>query len=208
MKEIIEKWHNDKKYRAKIKLLLYGIFIILVTIYAVTLNNSSSRENLNKEENSEHQANTTIIIPEKYHYNIEINNNDKLYHYSGDKMLDQTTIIKEVDNVISEYIVQNDEYYVKDNDLYVKTNKEVVYDVVNYNYINLETINSYLTKAERNSNQYTIYLRDVILGNDTNEYFIVLINGNKINIDYTPLMKQFDSEITKYEVNIEIEEIE
>ena len=77
------------------------------------------------------------------------------------------------------------------------------------NYINLESINSYLEKAKSsNNNQYLVYLKDIILGNDSEEYFTILINDDKINIDYTPLIKQFNHDIKKYKVNIQINEIE
>ena len=37
MDKFLENWRNDKKYRAKIKLLLYGLFLIFVTIYAIII---------------------------------------------------------------------------------------------------------------------------------------------------------------------------
>ena len=46
MKDFLEKWHNDKKFKVKIKLLLYTIFIVIVTIYAASLNASSSSSNI------------------------------------------------------------------------------------------------------------------------------------------------------------------
>ena len=53
-----------------------------------------------------------------------------------------------------------------------------------------------------------LYLKDIILGQDTNEYFTISVDENKISIDYTPLMKQFNPDIKKYKVNIQINEIE
>ena len=46
MDKFIEKWQSDKKYRAKIKLLLYVIFIIIITIYAVYLNKNQPINNI------------------------------------------------------------------------------------------------------------------------------------------------------------------
>ena len=37
MDKYIEKWKEDKKFRAKIKLLLYGIFLVIVIIYITSL---------------------------------------------------------------------------------------------------------------------------------------------------------------------------
>ena len=92
--------------------------------------------------------------------------------------------------------------------MYVKTTKDEVYDIVNYNYINLESINTYLNKATNNNDQYLVYLKDIILGNNSEEYFVILVNNNKINIDYTPLMQEFNENIFKYTVDIEILEKE
>lgn len=210
MDKYIEKWKEDKKFRAKIKLLLYGIFLVIVIIYVTSLKTEPIPVDEVDDLNSEiTEKNKVITIPEKYNYLIKIEIDDKNYTYSGEKNLEQENIVKTSDDISSNYIFKNNEYYVKDGELYIKTTKEEVYDVVNYNYINLETINNYLSKAENNnSNQYLVYLKDIILGQDTNEYFTISVDENKISIDYTPLMKQFNPDIKKYKVNIQINEIE
>ena len=45
MNEFLEKWKNDKKYRTKIKLLAYIAFFVIVSIYALSLNNSRLESN-------------------------------------------------------------------------------------------------------------------------------------------------------------------
>ena len=210
MDKYIEKWKEDKKFRAKIKLLLYGIFLVIVIIYVTSLKNEPIPiDDVNDLNNEIREENKVITIPEKYNYLIKIEIDDKNYTYSGEKNLEQENIVKTSDDIRSNYIFKNNEYYVKDGELYIKTTKEEVYDAVNYNYINLETINNYLSKAvNNNSNQYLVYLKDIILGQDTNEYFTISVDENKISIDYTPLMKQFNPDIKKYKVNIQINEIE
>ena len=210
MDKYIEKWKEDKKFRAKIKLLLYGIFLVIVIIYVTSLKTEPIPVDEVDDLNSEiKEENKVITIPEKYNYLIKIEIDDKNYTYSGEKNLEQENIVKTSGDISNNYIFKNNEYYVKDGELYIKTTKEEVYDVVNYNYINLETINNYLSKAENNnSNQYLVYLKDIILGQDTNEYFTISVDENKISIDYTPLMKQFNPDIKKYKVNIQINEIE
>ena len=113
------------------------------------------------------------------------------------------TITKEVNHTIKNYLYKNNEYYLEDNDLYIKTTRDEVYDIVNYNYLNLANINTYLEKAEKHNNQFLIYLKDIILDNNSDNYFVIIINNNHINIDYTPLMKEF-SNIQKYLVDIKI----
>ena len=72
----------------------------------------------------------------------------------------------------------------------------------------LETINEYLKKSTKENNQYIIYLKDMILDSSSNEYISIILDENKINVDYTSLMKKFDNEFEKYEIEILIEEIE
>ena len=212
MDKFIEKWRSDKKCRAKMKLLLYGIFIFCVSIYAISLNKNvqlNDNDNHHLLDNEVHNRNESIItIPKKYNYIINITIDDNNYKYYGTVFPNKTTITKELNNISINYVYENNEYYIEDNNLYIKTTKDEIYDIIKYNYINLETIDEYLSKATKSNNQYLVYLKDIILGNDSDEYLVILINDNTINIDYTPLMKQFNNDIKSYQVSIQIEEIE
>lgn len=209
--DFLKKWHNDKKYQAKIKLLLYGIFILLATIYALSLNNNIQNENDNKDVEKDNLITDTknidiINIPDEYHYIINVVINDKTIEYSGNKTNNNITIMKKIDNNITNYIYKNNDYYIENEGIYLKTTKEEVYDIVNINYINLNTINEYLKTSHKNNNQYIVYLKDIILENESDDYFIILVNDNEINIDYTPLEKIINNNIEKYKVHIKIEE--
>ena len=108
---------------------------------------------------------------------------------------------------MTKYIYKDNTYYIQDeNNNYIITNKDEVYDIINYNYINFDTINEYLRKAEKNNNQYLVYLKDIVLGNNSENYFVIDINEKNMYIDYTALMKEFNSSIKKYKVSIEIKE--
>lgn len=207
-KNFFDKYRNDLKYRAKIKLILYGIFIIIITIYATTLNsNIVIPDNETISNNIDDNNNTNFInISNINEYSVTVNIDDKIINYSYDLLIDKTVITKTIDNVSTNYIYQNNEYYVEDFNLYLKTTKEEVYDIVNYNYLNLDNISSYMSKAINENNQYIIYIKDIVLNQDTNDYFVILVNDNEINIDYTPLVKLFNNNIKKYKVNIKIEE--
>lgn len=211
MNDFYTKWKNDKKYRTKIKLLAYTIFVLIVSAYALSINKNTSLTNNDYNNTSTNDYNTSInesnsfSLPEIYSYNIDININDKYYNYYGNKTLKEKTIIKQIDEEITNYRYLNNEYYILIDNNYIKTTKDEVYDIVNYNYINIDNINAYLTKAKKNANEYTVYLKDVILGYDSTDYFTITINNNFITIDYTNLMKQFDRNIEKYLINIKIE---
>lgn len=217
MDDFLEKWKKDTKYRTKVKLLVSTLFVIFVSVYALTLPPAENTLDDLSDENKQLEDNTSINtdsnksiikVPNNYTYKINITIDESNYKYYGEKNINQTTITKETTDTIKNYIYENNEYYVKDNDLYVKTTKDEVYDIVNYNYINLESINTYLNKATNNNDQYLVYLKDIILGNNSEEYFVILVNNNKINIDYTPLMQEFNENIFKYTVDIEILEKE
>jgi len=217
MNKFLEKWKSDKKYQTKIKLLLYTVFVIIVSVYAISINNSNenllpNEENtneVNKEQNETNLDEEDIIkIIENYNYEITITINDDKYKYSGTKNKAEKTIIKEYDDTIINYIYKNNNYYQYIDDNYIITTKDEVYDITSYNYLNLENINQYLKKAIKQNNQYLVYIKDIILGDESEDYFVILVNDDKINIDYTPLMKKFNNQIEKYKVNIKIEEIE
>ena len=213
MKDFLEKWKSDKRYRAKIKLLAYTIFIIIIFIYALTLDTSPRNyEDISDINNNSINKTADIIkIPEQYEYIIKIKIDDKEYKYSGIQTTEKRTIKKEIDDKVTNYIYQNNQYYLEDSiniDNYVTTAKEEVYDIVNYNYINLTTINEYLKKATKDNNQYLVYLKDIILGNESDRYFVIDINDKNIFVDYTVLMKEFNNNIKTYTVNYEIKEKE
>ena len=69
-----------------------------------------------------------------------------------------------------------------------------------------DTVEMLLEKAEKNNQEYLVYLKDVILNNDSEEYFVVLINDKQISIDYSPLLKKVNSDDRNYQVQIITEE--
>lgn len=206
MENFMQKWQEDNRFRAKIKLLLYGLFIILVTMYAISL--KESKKDNNPETVFPVESNYQISIPDNYSYFINITIDGKEYIYSGEKHSTEKTINKTIDNVTTNYLLRDNDYYMQDNNLYVKITKEEVYDIINYNYIDLNNINNYLKQAIKDDNQYKVYLQDVILDTETKEYFVISINDGTINIDYTPLMKRNNPDIESYNVSIQINEIE
>ena len=208
MNEFYEKWKNDKKYRTKVKLIAYTAFVVIVSIYEISINNNSQYDtntipNNNTIDNSEFTTDK-IIIPDNYSYQITINIDNETYIYSGQKTLNEEKIQKEINGIFTDYRYYNNEYYILNGDIYELTTKEMVYDIVNYNYINLENINKYLSKAKKVTNEYFIYLKDIILGNEGEDYFIIKLNNDEINIDYTKLIKEFNPNINRYTVDIKI----
>lgn len=221
MKDIIEKYKKDTRYRTKVRLILYTLFVVIVSIYALALNNNSTNKtslenainNANKldtnlDENLTSSKETIINIPTEYDYNIKVVIDDEEITYNGTKTPQKETIIKKINDIEETYIFEENKYYQENSNTYILTTKERVYDIVDYMYINLDNINTYLTTAIKENNQYLVYLKDIIKGDESDTYFVITLNDNKINIDYTPLMKKFNLKLTKYYVNIELIEKE
>lgn len=219
MNDFMEKWRNDPRFKAKIKLLLYTLFVVFAVIFALsnTTDMSSTideQNNITNNNTSESKKNDIIEIPTEYNYIINININGDNHQYTGIKNIEQESITKKSNEVNKKYIYKNDDYYKEETGNYIVTTKEEVYDIVNYNYLQLETINQYLTKSTKKDDQYIVYLKDIILGNDSNDYITISVNEDDINnkkkikVDYTSLMKLFDNKIENYLIEFEIEETE
>ena len=211
MDDFFEKWKKDKKYRTKVKLLAYTTFVVIISIYALSINGKTPPSDIS-DDNYQSSSKTDIIntdsinIPTNYKYTITVNINDEIYTYKGEKTTKEEIIEKENSGIATNYRYFDNEYYVLTDDLYTLTTKSEVYDNVNYNYINLTNINKYLEKAQKNNNEYHVYLNNVILNSNSDDYFIIKLEGDSIDIDYTSLVRITNPNIYKYQVNITIEE--
>ncbi len=206
MDGFIKKWHENKKFRAQIKLLGYFLFIIMVSLFARTLNTNTPI--IPEEDKKENKSTTDVIfIPEKYNLEMTVLYNDETYKFTQNKTTLQESITKETPQGITYYLYKDNQYYQNKSGTYLVTTKEDVYSPIEKNYLDLENINLYLSKATIENHQYLIPIKEIILGNDTDEYFIITINNNKIDIDYTPLAKKFSSDIDKLNVKINLTEI-
>lgn len=219
MQEFMQKWNSDPRFKTKVQLSLYTLFVIFVAIFALsgnrTVNENNTQNQTQEENNSINKTNDdnnnkdnnieTIEIPTEYNYKINITINETNYKYTGEKNTIRQTLTKTVDNIDTNYIYENNSYYKEvDTENYILTTKEDVYDVVEYSYIDLNTINQYLSKSIKVENINQVYLKDIILGNDSEDYITIIKENNKIKIDYTELAKYFDKNITKYLIEIEI----
>lgn len=207
MDEFIKKWHENKKFRAQIKLLGYLLFIIIVSLFARSINNKTP---ITKEEEQKENVSTTdyFSIPEKYELEMTVLYNDETYKFTQNKTTTQESITKETPQEITYYLYKDNQYYQNKAGTYLVTTKEDVYSPIEKYYLDLENINLYLSKSTVENHQYLVLIKDIILGYDTDEYFIITINKNKIDIDYTPLAKKLSSNIDKLNVKIIITEID
>lgn len=198
-----EKW-NDKRERAKIELILYTIFFIGVIIF-VRVGNNISNNNINTSDNL-----FISQINDNYSYDIKININDNNYEYIGKVLGYNSTIEKKNSNTDEYFYKKNDKYYKLDQDNgYVLSNKNDIYDVINYDYMDINNIKEYIKTSNNDNGIYKVKISDIILNSSSSDYITIKIDNinNTIEIDYTNLLKINDSNITKAIVNITYSDI-
>lgn len=207
MNEFVEKWRTDSKFKAKVQLGFYAVFILIALIFALMSRNTISNSNNNLLIDYEEEI-TNIKIPEKYEYSIKINLNNIEYTYEGNKTEEKETIIKIINKERTNYIKKENKYYKNSIMINNIVKKEDVYDIIDYSYLNLNTINKYLSVSKKETDQRIVYLNDIILGYDSEEYIIIELETNKIKIDYTSLLQIFDNTIESCNVEYIIKETE
>ena len=198
-----EKW-NDKRERAKIELILYAIFFIGVIIF-VRVGNNISNNNINTSDNL-----FISQINDNYSYDIKVNINDNNYEYIG-KVLGYNSTIEKKDSNTDEYFYKkNDKYYKLDQDNgYVLSNKNDIYDVINYDYMDINNIKEYIKTSNNDNDIYKVKISDIILNSSSSDYITIKLDNinNTIEIDYTNLLRINDNNITKAIVTITYSDI-
>ncbi len=194
-----EKW-NDKRERAKIELLLYVIFFISVIIFVRVGNNISNNNNINDLDNL-----FIYQIEDNYCYDTKVNINDNNYEYIG-KVLGYNSTIEKKDSNTDEYFYKkNDKYYKLDQDNgYILSNKNDIYDIINYDYMDINNIKEYIKTSNNDNGIYKVKISDIILNSSSSDYITIKLDNinNTIEIDYTNLLRINDNNITKAIVTI------
>jgi len=210
-----EKW-QDKKYQAKVKLSGYGIFVLIVVLMLSVGGGNVPEDNYNnlednpsnnvpEEENKKIEFNKPDVNNYTYETTISTKKDDiiKEYYYHG-KVLDAyEEVVKEVEKNFNTYRIKDNKYYLYNNDKYVLTTEKEVYDILDYNYLNIDNINNYLSLSKVVDNKYQVYLKDIILDNVSEDYITITVEESSLNIDYTKLINTLENEeYNSYVVNI------
>lgn len=206
------KW-KDKKYQAKVKLSIYGVFILIVIILGNIGNNGSLDNSNTKDIDNNISDNSSIndskdifLLPKNkdYKYNIDIKLDDKEIKYNGEVNDVVEVITKDIDNVKYSYKYIDKKYYVSKNNNYVLTSRDNIYDIVDYSYIDNDVINSYLKEGKLVGNKSVVYIKDIVLDYKGNDYITYTLNDKKIEIDYTKLYNILnDNKIDSLVIKIE-----
>jgi hypothetical protein len=217
-----KKMKEDKKYNAKVQLIGYGVFILIIVVFLnvgsmVGGNSTGVLENDIIEE-----VNIIDEIDNNYEYNINISlsKGEELvnnYRYYGKRYNGNKEINKEVGEVVSSYYKVNNYYYVMNGEELSFVDLNVIYDLVDSKYVELDDVMGMIDKASldhvvddslgNNESVYNLYVKDMVISvkNDDVISFNVEEVDDKllIDVDYTNLIKVFDESVTSFKVSYE-----
>lgn len=195
--ELKNKW-GDPKEKAKIQLILFLIFIVFAVIFTRLTTNYNKSNYVNQDGNIINNFNTELdMIDNNYNYNINIDiatsNSSKSIVYGGIRYNDKMIISKKSSDVIENYYLEDDNYYIYTNEGYILSNIDEVYDIIDYNYLNIKNIKEYMKKGIKDGNIYLIKVNNINLDSTSKEYITVEVNsiddGVELIIDYSNLLK-------------------
>lgn len=229
------KFKNDKQYNAKIQLMGYGIFI-LVIILGVNISsignkgnkvpsNSVIKQNTSKDsasvlENSANNYQYDIVMDVKY---LNVNDEEVAgkITYSGKKYKDVMEITKLVDGESSLYYKKDSRYYSKTLEELDYVKEEVIYDIVSADYVEADNILNLINKASldhvtdyssgKKEYVYHLKIKDLVVSyqmEDVIEFSITEENKvMKISVDYSNLLKVIDKNIISCVVETSISRV-
>ena len=201
----IKEMRKDKVGRAKLELMAYGIFFLILILFIRITSFIGGSSNIN---NSVISSSIIDKIDNNYSYTIDINIDDNNYTYTGKVLESNESLTKKVNDTEEYYYVMNSKYYILDNNgNYILTNKEDIYNIIDYNYLDIKNIKEYLKLGTKNNNTYTIKVSDIILNNNSNDTITITEEDNKLIIDYTNILKIDNNSINKALVTITYDNI-
>lgn len=204
--EKIKEMRKDKKGRAKLELMAYGIFFLILILFIRISSFTISSSSINNTITS-----NSIIdrINNNYSYNIDINIDNSIYNYKGKVLGTNESLTKKINDIEEYYYVMNGKYYILDNNgNYILTNKADIYNIIDYNYLDINNIKEYLTLGTKNNNTYTIKVSDIILNNNSTDTITITIEDNKLIIDYTNILKIDKEDVNKAIVTITYDNVD
>ncbi len=190
---------KDKRERAKLELLFYGIFFLAIIVFTRILSGYNDVPKVNDTKSFINE------ITDNYEYNIDININNNKYKYYGKRLGNNMSINKVIDNKYDYFYKMGNKYYILDtNGNYILTSVEDIYNYIDYRYLDISNIKEYIKLGTKDNNNYNIKVSDLILNsNNTNNITISIDESNNtITLDYTELFKIDNNNLNKEIVTI------
>lgn len=190
---------KDKRERAKLELLFYGIFFLAIIVFTRILSGYNDVPKVNDTKSFINE------ITDNYEYNIDINIDNNKYKYYGKRLGNNMSINKVIDNKYDYFYKMGNKYYILDNNgNYILTSVEDIYNYIDYRYLDISNIKEYIKLGTKDNNNYNIKVSDLILNsNNTNNITISIDElNNTITLDYTELFKIDNNNLNKEIVTI------
>ena len=198
----IKEMRKDKKGRAKLELIFYAVFAIVLVLF---IRLGSYGKSYNEPINTTEEKSFIYSLEDNYEYNIDIKYNNESYDYKGRVLGNNASLKKISDNNEEYYYVMNNKYYeLDDNGNYILTSKDDIYNNIDYKYLNINDIKNFIEYSTKEDNTYKIKLSDIILNNNSEEYITININEESkvLTIDYTNLFRLDNENINSVIVTI------
>lgn len=169
-----EKYKNDSKYKAKVQLIGYGLFILFLIVYlniasmgakntklsnTTTKNNDNipTKENNNIETKTDKELGQWLKdIGTNYEYDVVVSSKSKndneeeantQTHYWGKTYQNKMIINKEANGSTTYFLKEDNNYYLNELDNYTLSKKEVVYSEIDEDIIEFDMLNLLLKNA-------------------------------------------------------------
>lgn len=212
LKDFYQRFRNDKRFHAKVELVVYVVFIVVI-ILVVNFANLSSDSSYSSNNAIDNLSDSNDNITEEemqdlyneldYNYEAsievttikdEIISNDSYIFYSYSKDKDLNIIKISSDKNYNYKLTDTGEYYNVDEDVKSVEENEI-FDLIPYKYLNLENIQKYISKgtSEYTTNysngdklvSYKIYIKDILLDNSDEGFITINVstNSDSVTID-------------------------
>ena len=130
---------KDKRERAKLELLFYGIFFLAIIVFTRILSGYNDVPKVNDTKSFINE------ITDNYEYNIDINIDNNKYKYYGKRLGNNMSINKVIDNKYDYFYKMGNKYYILDtNGNYILTSVEDIYNYIDYRYLDISNIKEYI----------------------------------------------------------------
>ncbi len=169
-----EKYKNDPKYKAKVQLIGYGVFILFLIVYLniasmgtkntkISNTTTKNNDNITTKENNNIETKTDKELGQwlkeigtNYEYNVVVSSKSKndngeevdtQTHYWGKTYQNKMTINKEANGTTTYFLKEDNNYYLNELDNYTLSKKGEVYSELDEDIIEFDMLNLLLKNA-------------------------------------------------------------
>ena len=216
----ISRFKKDKVYNAKVQLVGYVVFIVIVVIYVNVSHIDKNYDYNNVINNKSRVSNNDVVslfseLNDNYLYDVTVNYKIKTdsvsEKYNGKRYKDNMTIKRTIGDKEEEFYKISDEYYSKVLDNYKYIDVDTVYENISFKYIELDSVMKLIKKANlehagNKSNSefdytYNLFVKDIVQSFTGEDVIVINVNSSTsevtIEIDYSPLFKEINSDISE-----------